>query len=123
MFDLLEQVALAGGNPYLLTELLAGLRDEGAVRISGGRARLSSARLPERVRTGVGRRLDGLSPRSYGIPLGRVLAEANRHDSPLLARGCSSNAISPCMPYLSCSPVSGRGMSGVSCPDQGRANP
>jgi DNA-binding CsgD family transcriptional regulator len=54
----------AGGNPYLLTELLAGLRDEGAVRISGGRARLSSARLPERVRTGVGRRLDGLSPRT-----------------------------------------------------------
>jgi DNA-binding CsgD family transcriptional regulator len=54
----------AGGNPYLLTELLAGLRDEGAVRISGGRARLSSARLPERVRTGVARRLDGLSPRT-----------------------------------------------------------
>jgi DNA-binding CsgD family transcriptional regulator len=54
----------AGGNPYLLTELLAGLRDEGAVRISGGRARLSSARLPERVRTGVTRRLDGLSPRT-----------------------------------------------------------
>jgi DNA-binding CsgD family transcriptional regulator len=54
----------AGGNPYLLTELLAGLRDEGAVRISGGRARLSSARLPERVRTGVGRRLGGLRPRT-----------------------------------------------------------
>ena len=54
----------AGGNPYLLTELLTGLLDEGAVRISDGRARLSSARLPDRVRTGVARRLDGLSPRT-----------------------------------------------------------
>jgi DNA-binding CsgD family transcriptional regulator len=54
----------AGGNPYLLIELLTGLRHEGAVRISDGRARLSSARLPERVRTGVARRLDGLSPRT-----------------------------------------------------------
>ncbi|MGH3380047.1 MAG: LuxR C-terminal-related transcriptional regulator [Actinoallomurus sp.] len=54
----------AGGNPYLLTELLAGLLDEGAVRISDGRACLSSARLPERVRAGVARRLDGLSPRT-----------------------------------------------------------
>jgi DNA-binding CsgD family transcriptional regulator len=62
--SLVALAAGAGGNPYLLTELLAGLRDEGAVRISGGRARLSSARLPERVRTGIGRRLDGLSPRT-----------------------------------------------------------
>ncbi|MDN3354664.1 LuxR C-terminal-related transcriptional regulator [Actinomadura sp. DC4] len=61
---LVALAAGAGGNPFLLTELLAGLRDEGAVRISGGRARLSSARLPERARTGVGRRLDGLSPRT-----------------------------------------------------------
>jgi DNA-binding CsgD family transcriptional regulator len=57
-------MAGAGGNPYLLIELLTGLRDEGAVRFSGGRARLSSARLPERVRTGVARRLCGLSPRT-----------------------------------------------------------
>jgi DNA-binding CsgD family transcriptional regulator len=62
--DLVALAAGAGGNPYLLTELLAGLRDEGAVRISGGRARLSSARLPERVRAGVDHRLDGLSPRA-----------------------------------------------------------
>jgi DNA-binding CsgD family transcriptional regulator len=62
--NLVALAAGAGGNPYLLTELLVGLRDEGAVRISGGRARLSSARLPDRVRTGVGRRLDGLSPRT-----------------------------------------------------------
>jgi DNA-binding CsgD family transcriptional regulator len=62
--DLVALAAGAGGNPYLLIELLTGLRDEGAVRISGGRARLSSARLPERVRVGVDRRLDGLSPRA-----------------------------------------------------------
>ena len=54
----------AGGNPYLLIELLTGLRDEGAVRVSGGRARLSSARLPDRARAGVARRLGGLSPRT-----------------------------------------------------------
>ncbi|HEY0542943.1 MAG TPA: LuxR C-terminal-related transcriptional regulator [Actinoallomurus sp.] len=57
-------MAGAGGNPDLLIELLTGLRDEGAVRFSGGRARLSSAQLPERVRTGVARRLRGLGPRT-----------------------------------------------------------
>ncbi|WP_345466113.1 ATP-binding protein [Actinoallomurus oryzae] len=61
---LLASAAEAGGNPFLITELLTGLRDEGAVRISGGRARLSSARLPDRVRTGVARRLGGLRPRT-----------------------------------------------------------
>jgi DNA-binding CsgD family transcriptional regulator len=61
---LLTSAAEAGGNPFLITELLTGLRDEGAVRVSGGRARLSSARLPDRVRTGVARRLGGLRPRT-----------------------------------------------------------
>jgi DNA-binding CsgD family transcriptional regulator len=62
--DLLAVAAGAAGNPFLLTELLAGLRDEGTVRISGGRARLSSARLPERVQAVVRRRLGGLGPRT-----------------------------------------------------------
>ncbi|MGI5224260.1 AAA family ATPase [Actinoallomurus sp. CA-142502] len=61
---LLASAAEAGGNPFLITELLTGLRDEGAIRVSGGRARLSSARLPDRVRTGVARRVGGLSPRT-----------------------------------------------------------
>ena len=62
--DLVALATGAGGNPCLIIELLTGLRDEGAVRISGGRARLSSARLPERVRAGVTRRFGGLSPRT-----------------------------------------------------------
>lgn len=62
--DLVTLAAGAGGNPYLIIELLTGLRDEGAVRVSGGRAHLSSARLPDRVRAGIGRRLGGLSPRT-----------------------------------------------------------
>jgi DNA-binding CsgD family transcriptional regulator len=60
--DLLALAAGAGGNPYLLTELLTGLRDEGAVRIRDGRARLSSTRLPVRVRAAVRRRLGALQP-------------------------------------------------------------
>jgi DNA-binding CsgD family transcriptional regulator len=62
--DLLALADGAGGDPSLFTDLLTGLRDEGAVRVSGGRARLSSARLPDRVRAGVARRLGGLSPRT-----------------------------------------------------------
>jgi DNA-binding CsgD family transcriptional regulator/tetratricopeptide (TPR) repeat protein len=62
--DVMALAAGAGGNPFLLTELLAGLRDEGTVRISGGRARLSSARLPDRVHAAVRHRLDGLCPRT-----------------------------------------------------------
>ncbi|GAB2803068.1 LuxR family transcriptional regulator [Actinoallomurus bryophytorum] len=82
---LVALAAGAGGNPYLLTELLAGLRDEGAVRISGGRARLSSARLPERVRAGVDHRLDGLSPRARHLltvsaVLGRSFAPQDAAD-------------------------------------------
>jgi len=57
-------MAGTGGNPLLLTELLAGLRDEGTVRISRGRARLASARLPERVQVVVRHRLDEVLPRT-----------------------------------------------------------
>jgi hypothetical protein len=43
---LLTLAAGASGNPFLLSELVAGLRDEDAVRIRGGRATLISAQLP-----------------------------------------------------------------------------
>jgi DNA-binding CsgD family transcriptional regulator len=51
----------AAGNPWLLTELIRGLGDDKAVRVTGGRAVLVSTRLPQRVHRVAQRRLDGLS--------------------------------------------------------------
>ena len=51
----------ASGNPSLVAELVAGLRDDHAVQVSGGRAVLTSARLPRRIHRLAQRRLDGLS--------------------------------------------------------------
>ncbi|MEV0968882.1 helix-turn-helix transcriptional regulator [Microtetraspora glauca] len=58
--ELLAFASGAGGNPYLLVELVDGLRDEGAVEVAGGCARLLSPVLPRRVRVLVRHRLDGL---------------------------------------------------------------
>jgi DNA-binding NarL/FixJ family response regulator len=51
----------AAGNPALLTELIRGLGDDKAVRVTGNRAALVSAQLPRRVHRVAQRRLDGLS--------------------------------------------------------------
>ena len=51
----------AAGNPSLVAELIGGLRDDHAVQVIGGRAVLTSARLPERMHRLGQRRLDGLS--------------------------------------------------------------
>ena len=51
----------AAGNPSLLAELIGGLRDDHAVQVTGGRAVLASARLPQRIHRLAQRRLDGLS--------------------------------------------------------------
>jgi DNA-binding CsgD family transcriptional regulator len=53
--------AEAAGNPSLLVELIGGLRDDDAVRITSGRAVLVSDRLPRRVHRVARQRLDGLS--------------------------------------------------------------
>jgi len=50
------------GNPFLLTELLSGLREERLVEVDGGRARLVEVRLPRRVRDTMRRRLARMSP-------------------------------------------------------------
>ena len=50
----------AAGNPALVAELIAGLRDEHAVRVTGGHAVLVSDRLPRRVHLLAQRRLAGL---------------------------------------------------------------
>ena len=51
----------AAGNPALLTELIRGLGDDKAVRVTGGRAVLVTTQLPRRVHRVAQRRLDGLS--------------------------------------------------------------
>ena len=51
----------AAGNPSLVAELIGGLRDDQAVQVTGGRAVLTSARLPQRIHRLAQRRLDGLS--------------------------------------------------------------
>src|SRR5262249_2437767 len=54
-------VAGAAGNPSLLAELISGLREDHAVQVTGGRAVLASARLPQRMHRLAQRRIDGLS--------------------------------------------------------------
>jgi DNA-binding NarL/FixJ family response regulator len=51
----------AAGNPSLVAELIRGLRDDHAVQVSGGRAVLASARLPQRIHRLAQQRLDDLS--------------------------------------------------------------
>ncbi|MER6945183.1 AAA family ATPase [Nonomuraea sp. NPDC000554] len=57
----LALVAAAGGNPLLVTELLAGLRDEGLLRVTGDGAHLSHAHVPNRFRRVVRHWTDSLS--------------------------------------------------------------
>jgi DNA-binding CsgD family transcriptional regulator len=64
---LAELAAGAAGNPSLVTELIGGLRDEHAVRVAGGYAVLTSARLPARVERLAQRRLHGLSPQTRHV--------------------------------------------------------
>ena len=54
----------AAGNPAVLTELISGLRADGAVQVTCGRAALVSAHLPRRMHLVARRRLDGLSERA-----------------------------------------------------------
>ncbi len=61
---LLALVAGAAGNPSLLTELVAGLRDDGAVRVSDGAAVVISQQIPERLRRLALTRLDSLGERA-----------------------------------------------------------
>jgi DNA-binding CsgD family transcriptional regulator len=58
---LMDMAGGAAGNPSLLIELIRGLGDDKAVRVTGGRAGLVSTQLPRRVHQVARRRLDGLS--------------------------------------------------------------
>jgi DNA-binding CsgD family transcriptional regulator len=58
---LLKLAERAGGNPFLLVELLSGLREEELVRVESGRAELVESRLPHRVTESMRRRLERMS--------------------------------------------------------------
>ena len=73
---LLDLVGGARGSPFLLMELLSGLRDEQLVRFDSGEVELVEARLPRRVRFTMRERLRGMSPlareaATVGASLGR----------------------------------------------------
>jgi DNA-binding CsgD family transcriptional regulator/tetratricopeptide (TPR) repeat protein len=59
--DLLQMAHRAGGNPFLLAEVLRGLEEEHLIRTESGKAELTEPRLPGRVKEGMRRRLDLLS--------------------------------------------------------------
>src|SRR4051794_1969895 len=58
---LLDLVKGVRGSPFLLTELLSGLRDEDLVRVVAGQVELVEARLPSRVGSTMRERLRGVS--------------------------------------------------------------
>jgi DNA-binding CsgD family transcriptional regulator len=59
--DVLRLLEQAGGSPFLLVEMLLGLRDEERIRVVEGRAELIDGRLPHRVQDGMRERLRRLS--------------------------------------------------------------
>jgi DNA-binding CsgD family transcriptional regulator len=64
---LLDLAQRAHGSPFLLVELLHGLREEATVRIDSGRATLLEARLPSRVRDSMRERLERMSPSALQV--------------------------------------------------------
>ncbi|WP_297698877.1 AAA family ATPase, partial [Mycobacterium sp.] len=60
--SLLNLADKAHGNPFLLTELLRGLDEEGRLDVSGGRAGATGDSLPRRLSDTMQQRLDQLSP-------------------------------------------------------------
>jgi DNA-binding CsgD family transcriptional regulator len=59
--EVLKMAERAGGSPFLLVEILSGLREENLVRIESGRAELVGSRLPHRVSESMRRRLERMS--------------------------------------------------------------
>jgi DNA-binding CsgD family transcriptional regulator len=59
--SLLSLAAKAHGNPFLVSELVGGLGEEGRLNVSGGRAVATGDGLPRRLGAGMQQRLDLLS--------------------------------------------------------------
>jgi DNA-binding CsgD family transcriptional regulator len=79
--ELLALTGAAGGNPFMLVELLRGLRDEGAVEIADGQAQLVSRRLPRRVQEIARNRLGRLSPHTrHLLQVAAILGRSFRVD-------------------------------------------
>ena len=79
-------VAGTGGNPLLLTELLAGLKDEGGIEADAGSAWLVSAHLPQRFLAVIERWVTALGPRArHVLAVGAVLGRSfSLHDVAIL---------------------------------------
>ncbi len=75
--DLLRTLAGVQGNPFLIVDLLAGLREENLVRLVDGRARLAENRVPHRLEDSMRRRLARTTPAGE-----RVVAQPDRGDGP-----------------------------------------
>ena len=60
--DLLRALAGARGNPFLIGDLLAGLREENLVRVVDGRAGMAGNRLPHRLEDSMRRRISRTTP-------------------------------------------------------------
>ena len=60
--DLLRMLADVRGNPFLIVDLLAGLRQENLVTVADGRASLADTRVPHRLEDGMRRRLSRITP-------------------------------------------------------------
>jgi DNA-binding CsgD family transcriptional regulator len=62
--SLLSLASGAGGNPFLVGELLDGLREEDLLMISPTRATVAAERIPERVQRFVQRQISAVQPRT-----------------------------------------------------------
>ena len=60
--DLLRTLADVQGNPFLIVDLLVGLREENMVSVADGRARLVENRVPHRLEDSMRRRLSRTTP-------------------------------------------------------------
>jgi len=60
--DLLRTLAGAQGNPFLVVDLLAGLREENLVRVVDGRAGMAGSRVPHRLEDSMRRRISRTTP-------------------------------------------------------------
>lgn len=79
--DLTALAAGAAGQPFLLTELLHGLSEGGAIRVAGQTATLTSAQLPDRLRAAAQHRLGELTGRTRSLlEIMAVLGDSFRLD-------------------------------------------
>jgi len=81
--SLLNLAANAHGNPFLVSELVGGLGEEGRLRISSGRAVATGDRLPRRLGADMRQRLDVLSPGAGDVVrVAAVLPDRRDHPDP-----------------------------------------